>query len=168
VRINVAQLLRAPIGSSSSYQLDETTGREGARHVEGEVTISRTGRGIMVKATITAHTTGICSRCLNPADSTLNLDITEEFLPGEIVSADVSRQENLDTSTIIDENNVLDLSEVIRQYTLLAAPTKPLCMTECAGLCPACGHNLNKGPCECPPQISVKPIVKTGTLRKGE
>ncbi|MBM3150410.1 MAG: DUF177 domain-containing protein [Chloroflexi bacterium] len=155
MRINVAQLLRAPIGSSSSYQVDDAVGKEGARHVKGEITLSRTGRGIMVKATITAYTTDICSRCLNPADYALKFDVAEEFLPRDAVSAGMFRQENLDTSTIIDEDNVLDLSEVIRQYTLLATPTKPLCKPECAGLCPACGHELNNEPCECPSQISV-------------
>lgn len=168
MRINVAQLLRSPAGSSSSYQVDETIGKEGISHVKGEVALSRTGRGIMVKATMTAHVTDTCSRCLNPADCTVNFDVTEEFLPEAIVSAGASRTGNFDTSTIINENNVLDLSEVIRQYALLAAPTKPLCRPECAGLCPACGHDLNKEPCECSSQISGKPMVETSTPRKGE
>jgi uncharacterized protein len=52
----------------------------------------------------------------------------------------------------IDERHILDLTEAIRQYTLLAIPMKPVCKTNCAGLCPNCGHNLNYGPCNCPPQ----------------
>jgi uncharacterized protein len=51
----------------------------------------------------------------------------------------------------IDENQEIDLSEAVRQYMLLALPMKPLCREECAGLCPSCGHNLNLGPCGCPP-----------------
>lgn len=168
MRINVAQLLRAPVGSSSSYQVDEAVGKEGISRIKGEVTLSRTGLGIMVKATITAHVTDTCSRCLDPADCAVKFDITEEFLPEAVASAGTSQAGNFDASTIINENNVLDLSEVIRQYALLAVPSKPLCRPECAGLCPACGHNLNKGPCKCSSQISGKPMVETSTPRKGE
>jgi uncharacterized protein len=168
VQINVAQLLRSPVGSSSSYQVDETIGKEGISLVEGEVTLSRTGLGIMVKATMTAHITDTCSRCLNPAEYTVKFDVAEEFLPETIASAGESQTGNFDSSTIINENNVLDLSEVIRQYALLAMPSKPLCSPECAGLCPACGHDLNKEPCKCSSQISGKPMVETSTPRKGE
>ncbi|MBA7688765.1 hypothetical protein ES703_97254 [subsurface metagenome] len=52
----------------------------------------------------------------------------------------------------IDEHHILDLTEAIRQYALLAIPMKPLCRGDCAGLCPNCGHNINQGPCDCSPQ----------------
>ena len=50
------------------------------------------------------------------------------------------------------DHHVIDLTEAICQYALLAAPMKPLCHNDCAGLCQKCGHNLNKGPCACPTQ----------------
>jgi uncharacterized protein len=50
----------------------------------------------------------------------------------------------------IDEHHILDLTEAIRQYTVLAVPMKPLCNENCAGLCPSCGQNLNQGECGCP------------------
>jgi uncharacterized protein len=52
----------------------------------------------------------------------------------------------------IDEYHVIDLTEAIRQYTLLALPMKLLCREVCAGLCSSCGHNLNQGPCNCLPR----------------
>ena len=52
----------------------------------------------------------------------------------------------------IDEHNILDLGEAIRQYSVMATPAKPLCKEDCAGLCPTCGANLNNGTCGCPPQ----------------
>jgi uncharacterized protein len=51
----------------------------------------------------------------------------------------------------IDERHIIDLSEAVRQYTLLAVPMKPLCEAACAGICPTCGKNLNLGACRCPP-----------------
>jgi uncharacterized protein len=56
----------------------------------------------------------------------------------------------------IDEHHILDLTEAVRQYALLALPMKTLCRQDCAGLCPTCGRNLNQGGCDCPPQ-SVDP-----------
>ena len=50
----------------------------------------------------------------------------------------------------IDEHNILDLAEAVRQYALLAMPMKPLCRENCVGLCPTCGCNLNERSCKCP------------------
>jgi len=168
VRIDVAQLLRSPVGSSRIYQVDETMGKEGIGCVKGEVTLSRTGHGIIVKGTFAAQTTATCSRCLKPASCTVKFNIEEEFLPKALVSAGMPRTGDFDSSTIISDNNVLDLSEVMRQYTLLAVPTKPLCRPDCAGLCSTCGHDLNKGPCECSSHINGESLVKVDKPRKGE
>ena len=51
----------------------------------------------------------------------------------------------------IDDHHILDLTEAVRQYILLATPMKPLCRKDCAGLCPTCGCNLNQVSCNCPP-----------------
>ena len=32
---------------------------------------------------------------------------------------------------------------------MLAEPSKMICDDACLGLCPACGRDLNEGPCEC-------------------
>jgi uncharacterized protein len=43
----------------------------------------------------------------------------------------------------------LDLTEVTKEQVLLGLPMKPLCSESCKGLCPACGADLNLGPCGC-------------------
>ena len=50
----------------------------------------------------------------------------------------------------IDAEQVLDLSEAVRQYRETALPMQPLCRPGCAGLCPTCGRDLNLGACSCP------------------
>jgi uncharacterized protein len=50
----------------------------------------------------------------------------------------------------IDAHHILDLSEAVRQYTVINIPMKPLCKPNCAGLCPQCGANRNEAPCQCP------------------
>lgn len=152
MRINVAQLLKESIGSSRSYQINESVGEEGINSVKGEITLTRTDRGILVKGAMAANVTGICSRCLSPVDYLVNFDLEDEFFPSaEIASSSPLPEEA--TSFTIDDNHVLDLSEVIRQYTLLAMPTKPLCRPDCAGLCPSYGYDLNQSSCQCSSRV---------------
>jgi len=149
MHINVAQLLKETIGSSRSFQIDESLGTDDINSVKGKVTLIRINGGIMVKAEMTAGVTGICSRCLKPIDYKVNYDFNEECLTGVSTPKGLSSADQTDNITI-DESQMLDLSEVIRQYTLLTMPVKPLCRPDCAGICPSCGHNLNQGPCRCP------------------
>jgi uncharacterized protein len=46
-------------------------------------------------------------------------------------------------------DEVIDLSPDIREEIILGYPMKLLCSPRCKGLCPACGKNLNEGPCSC-------------------
>jgi uncharacterized protein len=148
MRINVAQLLKEPIGSNRSYHIDEHVGQDDINCVSGDVLLIHTNRGIIVRGKITACVKGICSRCLKSINCEVKYDFEEEALPGITGpegSSSVTQYDNL----IIDENHTLDLSEAIRQYALLAVPAKPLCRLDCAGICPTCGHDLNKDPCRC-------------------
>jgi len=46
-------------------------------------------------------------------------------------------------------NPIIDLDQDIREEIILDYPIKPLCKTECKGLCPKCGKNLNEEKCNC-------------------
>ena len=67
MQINVAQLLKEPVGAKRSYKMDESAGENNENHVEGEVNLTRTNRGILVTGKLTADIKGSCSRCLGPA-----------------------------------------------------------------------------------------------------
>ena len=43
----------------------------------------------------------------------------------------------------------LDLNELAVSDLLVELPTKVLCRSDCRGLCPKCGRNLNLGDCGC-------------------
>jgi len=154
MRINVSQQLKSSIGSIRNYEVSEVVSIAGGDSmVEGKVTLVRTDRGILTEATLHTEVEVTCSRCLSLFDYPLTLSIEEEYFPvTDVVSGiSLSLPEEPGCFTI-DEHHVLDLTEAIRQYALLAIPMKPLCRQDCAGLCPTCGHNLNQGPCDCLPQ----------------
>jgi len=152
--INVSQLLKASIGSRRSYEVGETINIAGGNSVvQGKVGLMRTDRSILVKGTLRTEVEVTCSRCLSLFSRPLTLNIEEEYFPIiDVVSgAPLSLPEEPGCFTI-DEHHILDLTEAIRQYMLIAIPMKPLCREDCAGLCPSCGHNLNEGPCNCLPR----------------
>ena len=156
MQINVAQQLKAPIGSIRDYEVDQVidvTGDGNGSLVRGKVSLMRTDRSILVKGVLNTEVELTCSRCLSPFNCPLTLNIEEEYFPTtDVVSgASLPLPEEPGCFTI-DERHVLDLTEAIRQYALLAIPMKPLCREDCAGLCSYCGHNLNRGPCGCTPQ----------------
>lgn len=156
MQINVSQLLRDPIGSTRDYQVNDVADISGDGQgclVQGKVRLLRIQRSILAKCTMSTEVELTCSRCLSLFRYPLNLNFEEEYLPSiDVVSGvPLPRPEEAGAFTI-DEHHILDLTEAISQYTLLAIPMKPLCRPDCAGLCPNCGHNLNRGSCDCSAQ----------------
>ncbi len=174
MQINVAQLLKESIGSTRNYQVSgvvDIGGNGVGSMVQGEVSSMRTDRGILVKGTLRTEAKVACSRCLSSFSYPLVLNIEEEYFPTvDAVSGAPLPVLDEPGCFIIDEQHVLDLTEVIRQYALLTIPMKPLCRQDCAGLCPNCGHNLNLGSCDCPTR-RVDPrwaaLTKLASERKG-
>jgi uncharacterized protein len=154
--MNVSQLLRDPIGSTRHFHIDEIvniTG-DGQNHkIQGDCLMLRTQRSILVKCTLNTEVELICSRCLGKFHYPLKIRFEEEFLPTVDVQSGMPLPPAEESSAFtIDEQHTLDLTEAIRQYSLLAIPIKALCKKDCAGLCPTCGKNLNQGKCDCPMQ----------------
>jgi len=165
VCINVSQLLRSSIGAIRSYRVNDVVSISGGDSVFwGDVSLLRTDRGVLAKATLHTEVEVTCSRCLSLFASPLTLHIEEEYFPViDVVSGNLLPLSGEPGCFTIDEHHILDLSEAIRQYALLAIPMKPLCRQDCAGLCPTCGHNLNLGPCKC---LSQKTEPRPSRLSK--
>ena len=70
--------------------------------------------------------------------------------------ADVFRQAASDSDVILTKDfekgeESVDLTQELREVTMLSFPSYPLCSQNCRGLCGQCGANLNKGACRCRP-----------------
>ena len=103
-----------------------------------ELAITRASTGTVFELRFTARLHGPCFRCLEDAVLDLPIDAREyqATSPGEA--------EELKTPYVVDDK--LDLSAWSRDTVALALPDKILCRPDCAGLCPACGKNLNDEP----------------------
>jgi uncharacterized protein len=130
--INVTQLLKEPVGSSRSHDISGLISEEVEGVVEGEAKVIHISRGVIVQCKLTAEVTLICSRCLDAFLCPISFIAEEEFLPISDVSSDLalSSPEQSEEFTINDKN-ILDLGELIRQYILLNLPMKPLCRPDC-------------------------------------
>ena len=151
MQTNVAQLLKAPVGSIRTFPVDATLAESGTEyHVKGELTLIRSTNSILVQGRLNTQTEFSCSRCLRPFTLKLPLKIQEEFFPTIDIIAGMRLPKPEDPGSFtIDEHHVLDLTEAIRQYIVTAIPMKPLCKEDCAGLCSTCGKDLNLGKCDC-------------------
>ena len=156
MQINVAQLLKEAIVSIRNHEVSgevDIAGNGAGSMVKGEVRLMRTDRGILVRGTLDTEVEVTCSRCLNSFRYSLVLNIEEEYFPTvDVVSGASASIPDEPGCFTIDEHHMLDLTEAVRQHALMVLPMKPLCCEDCAGLCLTCGHNLNLGLCECPPQ----------------
>ena len=152
MQYNVAQLLKEPTGSSRSYQLDEILGGvEGfANRLSGSVRLLKTHQGVLVVGGLDVDAILVCGRCLSEYPLNLSLSFEEEFFPTVDVNTGTSVPvPDGSEEVLIDKSHTLDLTEVVRQYIITNLPMKPLCRTECAGLCQHCGANLNLRECRC-------------------
>jgi uncharacterized protein len=91
-----------------------------------------------------------CSRCLEPFIWPLDSSFDLRYQPHARNAGEGEREiEEDDLTTAFYENDTIDLSQLMREQFYLALPMKPLCRDDCKGLCPTCGTNWNKGPCQC-------------------
>ena len=156
MRFNVAQLLKEPVGSRRKYHLAEDIqdlgGEVKLTHpIEGAIRLIHTTEGVLVSGQLYTEVEVTCSRCLESFSTAIDFTLEEEFRPTIDIStgAKLPAVDGGDEATLIDDQHVVDLHEVIRQDILLALPSHPLCKPDCAGLCSQCGQNLNEGTCTC-------------------
>ncbi len=108
--------------------------------ISGEV--EEVGKNFVVRGQIDCTKTFTCDRCLTQATENQMHEFEEEF----------------DRSQVVED--LIDITELLRDTLLAGQPMKNLCKADCKGLCPVCGANLNDGECECDKFI-VDPRLET-------
>jgi len=113
------------------------------------VKIFRTGDKYVLDGDFEGSIQVMCDRCLEYYQR----DVKTDFRLFLVQSPDKEKaeiellEEDMDVDFIRDQE--IDLDEIIQEQLYLSLPIKSLCMEECLGLCPTCGHNLNDGACRC-------------------
>ena len=102
---------------------------DGGVHVTGNVSVS-----MRVK----------CRRCLVRRSSGMEVAIDLRLEP------DIETWDEAPGLYTLDPRlEEIDLLPAVHEELLLALPTYPVCRSDCLGLCPVCGTNLNENACTC-------------------
>src|SRR6266516_5087939 len=105
--------------------------------VPAELVVSRASTGTLFELRFGIRLHGPCYRCLE--DAVLELPISAREYQATNPDSDELRTPYL-------EDDRLDLSAWARDAVALALPLQILCRSDCAGLCPVCGKDLNAEP----------------------
>ena len=86
-----------------------------------------------------------CDRCLKETDCLIPYDFSHKV---DMKVTSEERIKDLDESAYLTDTD-LDVDILVYLEVLMNWPCKVLCKSDCAGLCPVCGKDLNLGPCGC-------------------
>ncbi len=157
LQFNVAQLLKERTEASRKFNIQNAAvyvadlGLKLVAPVSGSVRLVKVAGDVLVTGTLTTVLQMPCTRCLEPVDVPVTIEIEETFIPITDIATGMhlTLPEDVDDTILIDEAHILDLTEVVRQDLFISQPTHVLCREDCRGLCPQCGQNLNVGTCNC-------------------
>jgi uncharacterized protein len=171
MRLDVLRELQQRLGSVTEYDLADRAPKLGdteLRELAGTLRLLRTDRGLLVTLHADGKMNENCSRCLADVQCDIHIDFEEEYIPliDPVTDAKI-RVSDADVFRI-GADYTLDLSEGLRQYVLMSEPAKPLCKADCAGLCPTCGADLNRGRCTCGPAADARWQVLAGLKDNSE
>lgn len=85
---------------------------------------------VSTKTHVSAAAELICSRCLKQFDSVVEKNFDIQY-------------------PLVEPQQLIDITKDIREEIILGYPVKFLCKSNCLGLCPKCGQDLNQKKCEC-------------------
>jgi uncharacterized protein len=135
-----------------------------------QATIYRAGEKYVLDGQLQGELRLSCDRCLDAyrfeMRSTFRLFLT---MPEHERTEEEIELSGEDMMTDFITGEEVDVEEIIREQVFLSLPMKSLCRPTCAGLCPKCGANLNKGPCGCQRETVPSGFEKLKHIRiKGE
>lgn len=156
MKINVAPLLREPVGAQAEYEVTESPidprgenaglTEAGATSIDAQIVATHTNPGAYLEGLARATIAEQCSRCLKPIETPVETHFAEQYYSTiEVVSGDPKDAPPPDTKRIGSDFKI-DVTPLLREELFLATPLAPLCKPDCKGLCLLCGHDLNEEP----------------------
>ena len=114
----------------------------------------RIGDMVEIEGDIEARAYLPCSRCLQPFETPLKSHFAFTYMRRVVTAIGDSEPEEIELSAedlgiVYFQGEKINLKDIIQEQVVMAFPFKALCMQDCKGLCPKCGADLNKDPCDC-------------------
>jgi uncharacterized protein len=108
-------------------------------YIRGTARLSRTKEGILIQGELHVGVEDDCYRCLTPIQRDVTISLEELF----------ANPPQPDSEFNLGDDGILDLAPLLRAESLIAIQERAVCQSDCKGLCPNCGVNLNEGICMC-------------------
>jgi uncharacterized protein len=104
-----------------------------------DVRASKSGRDVLVRGRIKAQLVVPCGRCLEPAQVTVDEEVSALFVPSAQVKGSKGPDDEFelsadDADTVPFDGETVVLDDVARDELLLAVPMIPLCSEACPGI----------------------------------
>ena len=155
-----------PPGESRTFSFvvapESLDSEDGGQHFRTEVrvngTVMNTGDFLRVAGTVRTSKQFICDRCLAEGEREIALDFSEDYAktPGDTDEA------------VLYDGDAIILDDLVRDTLLVAEPLRELCKSDCKGLCPICGQNLNEGQCDCDTFVPDPRLAALESLLKND
>ncbi len=162
MRITPADLLNEPLGLDLQIQMGSIdyapdVRQTGPLHIIGmaeRIEEHRGPRDIVIDIRLRARFQGgfqlLCARCLDPITYQADQQFDLIFRPAGVDAEEGERSiSEAETEIGYYEQSGLLLEDAVREQVLLSLPDRSLCQSNCKGLCPRCGENLNEAECNC-------------------
>ncbi|MCK5287194.1 MAG: DUF177 domain-containing protein [Thermodesulfovibrionia bacterium] len=129
--------------------------------------ILRFGTKVHIDGRAKSGASVVCSRCLKEFSYPIETNFSVEYLPKKETMQ--HREHELmphDLNVSFYEDDAIDIKGLVGEQVLLTVPMKPLCKTDCLGICPQCGKDLNTGSCTCSRNQIDPRLAKLKTLKE--
>jgi uncharacterized protein len=147
-RINISKLSEGEhVYSLEADAAEIGLGEEFSGLINVVAVLQKSPRQVFLKVQSESMRSFDCDRCLDSSEIRLGANFEMLFVTENVVPED--QEAESEVQVIAPDTNYIDLDEDVRQYMLLAIPSKLLCREDCQGLCQNCGKNLNQGSCSC-------------------
>lgn len=143
LRLNVGFIVHQTVGYSRNFRFKIPSIRLSPdldlSILSGVARVTRTSQGLLLQVKMRAFIVVECARCLTRFSQELNIDFTDlyAFSPDSVT----------DSGLLLPDTGKIDLEPVLREEMTLAMPINPVCNSDCKGLCPICGNDLNQTTC---------------------
>jgi uncharacterized protein len=148
IKLHVAEIKKSLVGEKRfAYEVtpeelnlkSEDLPVTGKIKLEGK--ISNAGDVLLLQGTVSARVKRVCRRCLKEFEAFSMAEVLEKFYPSDA--------DNIESDAYVYENDLVDVTEPVRESLILAEPLSVLCKEDCQGLCPVCGVDRNVTQCGC-------------------
>ncbi len=144
--------------AGESRQIEPLEVRATAELLEGQVRIA---------GDLRTRLEMVCARCLEPVVEEVNRDFDLFYKQVSLLPREEEvRLKAGDAEIGFFEGEGLFLADVLAEQVLLALPMKVICRSDCRGLCPQCGANLNGEECRCESHAADPRLASLGRIKQ--